>query len=70
MARRGRQQGGGPPPPPAGNPADRPRLPDWSRFDVQISLRTLRLDPSAVARAWRKLHLRWFHAKEPKMKPI
>eukprot|EP00959_Pyramimonas_sp_CCMP1952_P022266 468259-Pyramimonas_sp.AAC.1 len=32
--RRGRQQGGyAPPPPPAGNPAARPRLPDWSRFD-------------------------------------
>eukprot|EP00959_Pyramimonas_sp_CCMP1952_P458765 9477178-Pyramimonas_sp.AAC.1 len=46
----------------------RPRLPDWSRFDVQISLQNIRsLDPSAVTRELRKLRLRWPHAKEPKM---
>eukprot|EP00959_Pyramimonas_sp_CCMP1952_P356479 7465434-Pyramimonas_sp.AAC.1 len=67
--RRGRQQGGYPPPPPlAGNPAVRPRLPDWSRYDVHFTLPNLRsLDPSVVTRELRKLQLRWFHAKEPQM---
>eukprot|EP00959_Pyramimonas_sp_CCMP1952_P014871 314793-Pyramimonas_sp.AAC.1 len=70
--RPGGQQGGEAlPPPPAGSPAARPRLLDWSRFDVQISLQNLRsLDPSVVTRELRKLHLRWFHAKEPKMRVI
>eukprot|EP00959_Pyramimonas_sp_CCMP1952_P084461 1766491-Pyramimonas_sp.AAC.1 len=66
--RRGRHRGGeAPPPPRAGNPAARPRLPDWARFDVQISLQNLRgLDPSVGTRELRNLHLRWSHAKEPK----
>eukprot|EP00959_Pyramimonas_sp_CCMP1952_P203606 4257735-Pyramimonas_sp.AAC.1 len=38
VARQGRQHGGGPPPPPpAGDPAVRPRLPDWSRFEAYVT---------------------------------
>ena len=47
------------------------RLPDWSRFNIQISLRNLRsYVPSVVQRELRKLHLRWWHAKEPKMRTL
>eukprot|EP00959_Pyramimonas_sp_CCMP1952_P002118 43605-Pyramimonas_sp.AAC.1 len=54
---------------PVGKPAARPRLPGWAKFDIQISLHDLRsLDPSVAARELRKLHLRWFHAKEPTMR--
>ena len=47
------------------------RLPDWSRFNVQISLRNLRsYNPAVIQRELRKLHLRWWHAKEPKMRTL
>ena len=47
------------------------RLPDWTRFNVQFSLRNLRsYDPGVVQRELRKLHLRWWHAREPKMRTI
>ena len=47
------------------------RLPDWSRFNIQISLRNLRsYDAGVVQRELRKLHLRWWHAREPKMRTI
>ena len=46
-------------------------LPDWSRFNIQVSLRNLRSsDPAVVQRELRKLHLRWWHAKYPKMSHI
>ena len=47
------------------------RLPDWSRFDIQISLRNLRsYEPAVITRELRKLHLRWWHAREPKMRTL
>ena len=47
------------------------RLPDWSRFNIQISLRNLRsYDAPVVQKELRKLHLRWWHAREPKMRAI
>ena len=73
IGRRGRQEGGDDPPPPAAPAAAAPaaKYPDWTRFDVQSSLRNMRSDvPSVVLRELRKLHLRWFHAKEPKMRLI
>ena len=46
-------------------------LPDWSRFNIQVSLRNLRsYNPAVVQRELRKLHLRWWHAKYPKMSRI
>ena len=72
--RRGRQEGGDEPPPlaaPAAAAAPAAKYLDWTRFDVQSSLRNLRShDPSVVITELRKLHLRWFHAKEPKMRLI
>ena len=47
------------------------RLPDWTRFNIQVSLRNLRsYNPTVVQRELRKLHLRWWHAREPKMRTI
>ena len=47
------------------------RLPDWSRFNIQVSLRNLRSYNATVVQAeLRKLHLRWWHAREPKMRTI
>ena len=47
------------------------RLPDWSRFNVQISLRNLRsYEPSVVQKELRMLHLRWWHASSAKMRTI
>ena len=47
------------------------RLPDWTRFNVQVSLKNLRSwNPSVIQKELRKLHLRWWHAKEPKMRAI
>ncbi len=47
------------------------RLPDWTRFNVQVSLRNLRsYEPSVVQKEMRKLHLRWWHASEPKMRLV
>ena len=47
------------------------RLPDWTRFDIQISLRNLRSwNPAVIRKELRKLHLRWWHAKEPKMREL
>jgi len=47
------------------------RLPDWTRFSVQVSLRNLRsYEPTVVMKELRKLHLRWWHAREPKMRTI
>ena len=47
------------------------RLPDWTRFNVQHSLQNLRsYEPHVVKKELRKLHLRWYHAKEPKMRHI
>ena len=47
------------------------RLPDWTRFNIQVSLQNLRsYEPHVVKKELRKLHLRWFHAKEPKMRMI
>ena len=47
------------------------RLPDWTRFNIQISLRNLKsFEPAVVQKEMRKLHLRWWHAKEPKMRQI
>ena len=44
---------------------------DWTRFDVNISLRNLRSNDARVVRTeLRKLHLRWWHASEPKMHKI
>ena len=44
---------------------------DWTRFDVNVSLRNLRSnDPRVVRTELRKLHLRWWHASEPKMHKI
>ena len=41
---------------------------DWTRFDINVSLRNLRSDdPRVVRNELRKLHLRWWHASEPKM---
>ena len=48
-----------------------PRLPDWTRFNVQISLRNLRsYEPTVIQKEIRKLHLRWWHASESKMRHI
>ena len=67
---RGRMEAPTVPPPPAPHAAPGPpRLPDWSRFDVQMSLQNLRsYDPANVRRELRKLHLRWYHASEPNMR--
>ena len=47
------------------------KLPDWSRFNIQISLRNLTsLNPAVLQKELRKLHLRWWHAKEPKMRRL
>ena len=47
------------------------RLPDWSRFNIQVSLKNLRsYVPEVVQKELRKLHLRWWHASEPKMRNI
>jgi len=47
------------------------RLPDWSRFNVQVSLKNLRTyEPAVVQRELRKLHLRWWHASATKMRII
>ena len=47
------------------------RLPDWTRFNIQVSLQNLRsYEPHVVKKELRKLHLRWFHAKEPKMRML
>ena len=47
------------------------RLPDWTRFNIQVSLKSLRsYNPAVVQKELRKLHLRWWHAKEPKMRLI
>ncbi len=47
------------------------RLPTWNEFNVQNNLRNLRsYDPAVVTKELRKLHLRWWHAKEPKMRVI
>ena len=36
------------------------RLPDWTRFDIQVSLRNLRSwNPAVIRKEMRKLHLRW-----------
>ena len=44
------------------------RLPDLSRFNIQVSLKNLRSwNPKVVQDEIRKLHLRWWHASEPKM---
>ena len=44
---------------------------DWTRFDINVSLRNLRSDdPRVVRNELRKLHLRWWHASEPKMHKI
>ena len=46
-------------------------MPDWSRFNIQTSLKALRsFDPAVVNKELRRLHLRWFHLKEPKMRSI
>ena len=48
-----------------------PKWPDWTRFDVQASLKRLRsYNPRVVTTELRKLHLRWWHAKEPTMRAI
>ena len=42
--------------------------PDWTRFDIKVSLKNLRSNNTNVVRTeLRKLHLRWRHASEPKM---
>ena len=47
------------------------RLPEWNRFDIQVSLRNLRsFNKTVVQKELRKLHLRWWHAREPKMRTI
>ena len=47
------------------------RLLDWTRFNVQISLRNVRSgEPSVVQNEFSKLHLRWWHASAPKMRHI
>ena len=47
------------------------RLPTWNEFDIQCNLKNLRsYDPSVVIKELRKLHLRWWHVKEPKMRVI
>ena len=46
-------------------------LPDWTRFNIQLSLKRLRSwEPSVIQKELRKLHLRWWHASEPKMRQI
>ena len=48
-----------------------PTFPDWSRFDIKISLKSLQsYAPSVVIKELRKLHLRWWHAREPKMREL
>ena len=48
-----------------------PNFPDWTRFDVQQSLKRLRsYDPKVVVKELRKLHLRWWHASDPTMRTI
>ena len=48
-----------------------PRPFDWTRFDVQLSLNKLRsINPTVVKTELRKLHLRWWHASEPKMTAV
>ena len=54
---------------------DEPQLeeihPDWTRFDIQISLQNLRSqNPGMLRRELRKLHLRWWHASASKMETI
>ena len=45
--------------------------PDWTRFDIGVSLRNLRsFVPSVIQRELRKLHLRWWHASEGRMRTI
>jgi len=47
------------------------KLPDWTRSNVQISLRNLRsYEPSVVIKELRKLHLRWWHAKAARMRAL
>ena len=42
--------------------------PDWTRFDIKVSLKNLCSNNMNVVRTeLRKLHLRWWHASEPKM---
>ena len=44
-------------------------LPDWTRFNIQHSLKALRSsDPKVIIKELRKLHLSWLHAKEPNMR--
>ena len=46
-------------------------LPDWTRFNIQQSLRNLRSwVPSVIQKELRRLHLRWWHASESKMRGI
>jgi len=47
-----------------------PRL-DWNQFNIKNSLRNLSsYDPAVVQKELRKLHLRWWHVGEPKMRTI
>ena len=45
------------------------RMPDWTRFDVGSTLRALKSGPDIIKTCLlRKLHLRWWHASETKMR--
>ena len=47
------------------------RLPDWTMFDIQISLKNLRSwNPAVVQKELRKLRLRWWHLSASKIKEI
>ena len=46
-------------------------LPDWSRFNIQMSLRNLRsFNATVVQKELRKLHIRWWHASAKKMQKL
>ena len=45
--------------------------PEWTRVDIAVSLRNLRsFVPSVIQKELRKLHLRWWHASEGRMRTI
>ena len=46
-------------------------MPEWTGFNVQVSLRNLRSnEPRVIQKELRLLHLRWFLASEPKMRTL
>ncbi len=58
-------------PPQADDQAQVAVVPDWTNFDLGRALRTLRSESLPhIVRTLRQLHVRWWHAKEERMRGI